>query len=135
MFVGDKTEPGAPLLYSLKDRDGTNSTVNFMEKKYNRLQNLKKTLTESKRFGQSQQILKATGAGALAWIFTQIRFEFERKRHHPICLSGLGVVGSCQRTELFFLSGAGGLYYHLHQRLQPDSRHRTPKFVDHSIEH
>ena len=93
MFVSDKTEPGAPLMYSLKDFDGANSTVNFMQKKYNRLQNLKKTLTESKRFGQSQQIWKATGAGALAWIFTQIRFEVELKRHHPICLSGLGAVG------------------------------------------
>ena len=36
MFVVDKTEPGAPLQYSLKDLDGTNSTDNFMQKKYNR---------------------------------------------------------------------------------------------------
>ena len=110
MFVVDKTEPGSPLLYSLKDLDGEDSTVNFMQKKFNRLQNLKKTFTESKRFGQSQQIWKATGAGALSWIFTQIRFEFERKRHHPTCLSGLGAVGSCQRAELFFFCQVLAVY-------------------------
>ena len=71
--------------------------------------------------------VRRTGAGALAWFSSKVWFLVERKRRHPICLNGFDVVRSCQRANLFFLSGAGGVYYPLNPCVLPVSWHRTSR--------
>ena len=135
LFVVDKAEPGAPPLYTLKDLDGETLDGRFCAEEIQQVAKpeedtyrIEAVLGSQRRAGKRQVLVRWRGFPA--------KFDSWLNAKDVIRYSWVDLVrsGRAEKRNCFFLSGAGGVYYHLHQRVHPDSLHRTPKFVDHSVE-